>query len=277
MKQTENTFQLLRCIHLNKLSILLLVLLIFCCTNQSKKEERLPESDPRILTAGRHFFQKAGNYAHFWVADLKWTLSDKQVLREFISEWVVPEAPTEQGNQTIFYFPALHDVAILQPVLQWGKSAIGGGEYWSVASWYVLTPFGPYKSTPPVEVKPGDRCKSKMLYKGYNGKTYQYESHIEVNGIAQKPLLVSSKYYLKNVYLTLEDYRVDNCKKHSASGEFKFENVVLKGENIPEKIPWIKHINPDIICHEDITIVSPTASEKSPGLVTIKFDDKGVQ
>lgn len=26
---------------------------------------------------------------------------------------------------------------IYQPVLQWGESAAGGGNYWGVASWYV--------------------------------------------------------------------------------------------------------------------------------------------
>ena len=28
--------------------------------------------------------------------------------------------------------------AVLQPVLQWGVSAAGGGNYWAIASWYLL-------------------------------------------------------------------------------------------------------------------------------------------
>ena len=31
--------------------------------------------------------------------------------------------------------------AVLQPVLQWGVSAAGGGNYWAIASWYLLLPF----------------------------------------------------------------------------------------------------------------------------------------
>lgn len=74
------------------------------------------------------------------------------------------------------------------------------------------------------------------------------------------------------MYLTLEDYKIDDCKKHSASGQFKFENIVIKGKNIPEKIPWEKFVNPDIICNENISIISSTVSEKNPGEVIIKFN-----
>jgi hypothetical protein len=28
-------------------------------------------------------------------------------------------------------------VSIIQPVLQWGSSAAGGGPYWAIASWFV--------------------------------------------------------------------------------------------------------------------------------------------
>ncbi|HEY0712496.1 MAG TPA: hypothetical protein VGF45_07470 [Polyangia bacterium] len=56
------------------------------------------------------------------------------------ASWVVPPAPTTVSDQTIFLFPALQDPtfeAIMQPVLQWGPSAVGGGQHWSIATWYI--------------------------------------------------------------------------------------------------------------------------------------------
>lgn len=145
-----------------------LALLFLNCNTDNITEEKKANPNPD---------QKFNNendqkYAHSWIVDLKWTLSEDQVLTEFSTEWVVPEEPTEKEDQIIFYFPGLHEVAILQPVLQWGKSAIGGGSFWNVASWYVETAFGPYKSTDFVKVKPGDRCKATMFYKGKSGKKY---------------------------------------------------------------------------------------------------------
>ena len=54
------------------------------------------------------------------------------------TEWTVPPAPATQNGQTIFLFPGIQNsTMIYQPVLQWGPSAAGGGNYWAVASWYV--------------------------------------------------------------------------------------------------------------------------------------------
>jgi hypothetical protein len=53
----------------------------------------------------------------------------------------VPPKPTQQTNQTIGYFPGLQSTiqsncGIIQPVLQWGNSAAGGGAYWAIATWW---------------------------------------------------------------------------------------------------------------------------------------------
>ena len=58
---------------------------------------------------------------------------------EIIATWSVPPPPATNEAQTLFFFPGLEDysdeISIVQPVLQFGSSAGGGGNYWVVASW----------------------------------------------------------------------------------------------------------------------------------------------
>jgi hypothetical protein len=53
--------------------------------------------------------------------------------------WTVPPPPNTNDGQTLFFFPGFEDyndvISIVQPVLQFGPSAAGGGSYWAVASW----------------------------------------------------------------------------------------------------------------------------------------------
>ena len=59
----------------------------------------------------------------------------------FSTEWVVPPLPQRYSGQLLYYFigllPPSFD-AIIQPVLQYGVSAAGGGAFWSVGSWYIV-------------------------------------------------------------------------------------------------------------------------------------------
>ena len=52
-------------------------------------------------------------------------------------------APATRSRQTIFLFNGIQNTGanfgILQPVLQYGSSAAGGGAFWSIASWYVTS------------------------------------------------------------------------------------------------------------------------------------------
>jgi hypothetical protein len=74
-----------------------------------------------------------------WQTDANWYNSG-DTITSFKTTWKVPAAPSNYDGQTLFQFnsiePARYD-SILQPVLQYGVSADGGGEFWAVASWYV--------------------------------------------------------------------------------------------------------------------------------------------
>ena len=54
--------------------------------------------------------------------------------------WAIPDKPSSYVGQTVFFFSAFQDSAlsaIIQPVLQFGPSAAGGGNKWTVANWYI--------------------------------------------------------------------------------------------------------------------------------------------
>jgi hypothetical protein len=75
-----------------------------------------------------------------------WAVSRQSVvsswLRAMTVNWTVPPSPHYGSSQTIFLFPGSQGhsatgTSILQPVLQWGPSAIGGGQYYAIACWYI--------------------------------------------------------------------------------------------------------------------------------------------
>ena len=59
----------------------------------------------------------------------------------------------------------------LVPALQWGPSAAGGGEYWSVASWYVGGTSGASFTASLVPVNAGDELTAFSTWCGGNGRT----------------------------------------------------------------------------------------------------------
>lgn len=66
------------------------------------------------------------------------------------STWAVPGPPQDtNGGQTLFWWNGVEPgdtSAVLQPVLQWGTSAAGGGNYWAYSSWYVSANHGSHFS-----------------------------------------------------------------------------------------------------------------------------------
>lgn len=73
-----------------------------------------------------------------WWLDSWWTSSSQIV--SHTAKWTVPPNPTSNGA-TVFLFPSVEPSGsgggIVQPVLQWGVSAAGGGDYWRMANWFV--------------------------------------------------------------------------------------------------------------------------------------------
>lgn len=57
-------------------------------------------------------------------------------LTKVTGAWRVPPAPRAQWNQVVFFFNGVaNECTLYQPVLQWGNSGHGGGNYWSMSNW----------------------------------------------------------------------------------------------------------------------------------------------
>lgn len=73
---------------------------------------------------------------------IEWASNDSVIggdqFYEFGGDWTVPAPPPD--NNLVFMFNGLEPgdgSKILQPVLWWGVSHAGGGNYWSIAAWWV--------------------------------------------------------------------------------------------------------------------------------------------
>lgn len=86
---------------------------------------------------------------HGWpIYGYAWT-SVGQTIRHLAARWVVPQRPAAYTSGTNFLFPgAQNGYAIIQPVLQYGPSNAGGGNYWTIGSWIcgATCPFSPLQT-----------------------------------------------------------------------------------------------------------------------------------
>lgn len=92
--------------------------------------------------------------------------SDSNPIVSFTTSWTVPPVPKTNHDQLLYLFSALTPAsndAILQPVLQYGTSGAGGGNYWATASWY-LVGSSTYHSTL-VPVQPGQVVGGNLAMK----------------------------------------------------------------------------------------------------------------
>ncbi|KAF7292751.1 hypothetical protein MIND_01173600 [Mycena indigotica] len=76
-----------------------------------------------------------------WITYAYWYKTTGDPIAWFETDFVVPPAPASCTGQTVFLFPGIEPASgtsIVQPVLQYGPSSIGGGNFWVIACWYVV-------------------------------------------------------------------------------------------------------------------------------------------
>lgn len=164
-----------------------------------------------------------------WIAYAYWNNGTGHPIDSFATSWTVPKEPSTKGSQTIFLFNGIENFGanygILQPVLQWGVSAAGGGAYWSVASWYV-TSGGSAFHTSLVPVSVGQRLKGVMRRTGQSGASFDYTSEFE--GISGTSLPVQGIAELTWCNETLEAYGISNCSDYPASLFTGMESIGIR-------------------------------------------------
>jgi hypothetical protein len=125
------------------------------------------------ITPSHHSTEAQG-----WIAYAFWN-NTASAITSFTTDWVVPKVPSNQGSQTLFLFNGMQDGTtrrsyIIQPVLQWGPSAAGGGKYWAITNWYVSSHQAFFGSL--VEVNPGNALEGAIKETAVSGNYYNYNS-----------------------------------------------------------------------------------------------------
>ena len=177
-------------------------------------------------TAGSEGLAHDPGTGNGWVEASNWLvdLGSGQNLDEVAGNWKVPSPPSVNGA-TIFFFNGMEpsDYAwILQPVLQYGVSAAGGGNYWAIASWLV----GSKAYWSPLEtVNPGDSLRGYTKTTSVSNGTINWKVDAKDN--------TTGAYSYLDAYSTgyqwtwalagvLEAYGITSCSDFPANGKAVF-------------------------------------------------------
>ncbi len=163
--------------------------------------------------------------------------------------WTVPQTPTTNDGQTLFFFPALshndltppNEEPIIQPVLGWNDGQPGAGP-WNIASWNSC-PNGMAWNGAPVTVNPGDQIQGSVMSVCGNiaiqvcPKWNITTQDVTTGG--STTLSIDYPSLLKFVWAqsgTLEVYNINQCSDFPPNGSITFSNVILY-DNYFRRIP----------------------------------------
>ncbi|KAJ7618304.1 hypothetical protein DFH06DRAFT_1236859 [Mycena polygramma] len=161
-----------------------------------------------------------------WVTYASWLNQGSSPIASFTTNWQVPPVPATNHGQTVFLFNSIEPSsgnAILQPVLQYGPSAAGGGSFWAVATWY-LDPSNTF-FTKPVQVAAGSTLDGIITLTSSSGSSFNYNSAF--TNVGGTSLSISGAAQLTWATETLEAYAVTAISDYPA-GSTVFSNINLK-------------------------------------------------
>jgi hypothetical protein len=202
-----------------------------------------------------HLAPPPGALPNGWQTYAWWDSGNKSI-SYFSTEWTVPPAPSTSSGQTIFLFNGIQNTGanygILQPVLQWGTSAAGGGTYWSVASWYVASN-GQAFHTNLVRVNVGTKLQGIMTQTGTSGANYDYSSTF--HGIANTTLPITNIALLHWANETLECYGLTQCSDLPAANDTAMEAIEIRIGTAHPTLKWTP-VNAFTNCGQHTVVVS---------------------
>jgi hypothetical protein len=194
-----------------------------------------------------------------WITYSSWSNESGSPIVLFVTTWQVPPAPATQNGQTVFLFNSLLDSAeddILQPVLQWGVSHAGGGNFWAIANWYVDSS-GHASFSTLEQVAPGDVLIGTITLEGRdrNGGFNYLSSFANHPG---SDLGASSMTELVWATETLEAYRISRCSDYPGAPLTAMNSIQIHTENgIDPALNWAV-TNRVSDCNQSSSVVNPS-------------------
>ncbi|KAJ7841703.1 hypothetical protein B0H14DRAFT_3140129 [Mycena olivaceomarginata] len=172
-----------------------------------------------------------------WITDARWTNTNlNSPISSFTMSWTVPPTPTTYHGQTVFLFNSImpSDISgIVQPVLQYGPSAAGGGQFWAVASWYLWGDIAFY--TPLVPVSVGQQLNGVISLTGQSGGFYNYNT--QFSNIGGTSLTVNGGLLQVIATETLEAYSI-NAVSDYPTGTTTFFGINLRFLGSVPTVSW---------------------------------------
>lgn len=168
-----------------------------------------------------------------WVEDSQWDipLGPGDNIDYMGNTWTVPSYPSS-GGALIYLFNGIEPASgdwILQPVLQFGVSPAGGGNYWAIASWLVGAN-GYYFYSPLEPVNPGDVIFGSTGLNGVSGNTLKWKVGVKdetTGAYSWISAYISGEQWTWAYAGALEAYNVSSCSQFPASGKVTFKNSVV--------------------------------------------------
>jgi hypothetical protein len=205
-----------------------------------------------------------------WICYASWTENARPVSL-FTTTWEVPPEPATQSGQTIFLFNGIQNASMIyQPVLQWGPSAAGGGNYWAVASWYADGQGGQSFYSSLVHVNPGQTLVGVMTETGQSGQNFSY--NCEFTGIANTSLPIQNVQQLTWCVQTLECYGIQKCSDYPATSRTSMGGIEIQAGGGTVSPAWTA-TNTVTDCGQHAVVVS----DASPGGEVDLFYNNSVQ
>jgi hypothetical protein len=166
-----------------------------------------------------------------WWLDSWWT-SSKQVV-SLTAKWTVPPAPTLNGA-TVFLFPSVEPSdsggAIVQPVLQWGSSVAGGGNSWTIASWFV--PGNGIALFSPLVYTAAGRTLTGTMTRGSSSASRWIISLDQTSGVDTMLSVDTNITSWKAVQgAVLEVYGASSCGRLPNTSSVKFSSITAKSSS----------------------------------------------
>jgi hypothetical protein len=179
------------------------------------------------------------NQAGGWTTWATWNNQTGNSITHFSTTWTVPPPPPTQSGQLIYIFNGLQNPAgseILQPVLQWGVSGAGGGDYWSIASWHVDANNHAF-CTPAIPVDPGEIVTGIMTETGvYSDGSRNYSCIFQ--GVAASSLMALGMVELTAAEETVEAYGLTAATDYPDTASTSMMQVNLELENNAAPVAW---------------------------------------
>ncbi|PPQ68674.1 hypothetical protein CVT26_002957 [Gymnopilus dilepis] len=177
-----------------------------------------------------------------YVAYAYWENTGSQPIAFFGTNWNVPPTPSSWDGQLLYWFNGLVPGdfnGILQPVLQYGTSPAGGGQYYAIASWWLIGNNVYHSSIQ--QVSPGTALEGHMALTGISTSggvtTYSYSSYFP--GYSTPSISASTTGVLNWAYEALEIYTTASTSDlPSGSTDLTAVDIKFNDNSHLSTIPW---------------------------------------